>query len=488
MGARPPRRPDLSEGGDGPLWKGRFSTTPASSLARLSHSIGFDRRLWREDITATGAHSRALHRAGVLTAPQVDEIASVLNEAAAAFESGSFPFHASDEDVHSAVERYLIEKLGDLGARIHAGRSRNDLTVTDLRLWLKGRIAAIARSVNDLEKVLLGKAREYVDCVAPGYTHLQRAQPVLLAHHLLAHFFPLHRDFDRMRQAYAATDVSCLGAAAFAGTTLPLDVKATAEDLRFAGVFENSADAVADRDFALQFLSAGAILGVHLSRLGEEIVIWTSHEFRFAALDDAYATGSSIMPQKKNPDAAELVRAKAARISGNLVHLLGVMKGLPLAYNRDLQEDKEPVFDTVDSLSAALGALAGAIETMTFDRERLEAAAGSGNSGATDLAESLVAEGVPFRIAHEVLGKLVASAAAEGKELSQVPAEDLANYHPDLKPHMLGMLDPRTSVNARLSHGGTAPARVAEQIEKAQELIEEQARWLAGTGFEHPVE
>lgn len=462
----------------GPLWQGRFSKPPAASLVELSHSIHFDRRLWREDLAATAAHAKALEQAGLLSPSEAAEVIGALDEAVPAFEQDRFEFDASDEDVHSAVERYLTAKLGDLGARIHAGRSRNDLAVTDLRLWLKARIVEIGGLLLGLERSLVDQASEHRDSLAPGYTHLQRAQPILLAHHFLAHFFALGRDFGRMAVAHLNADMSCLGAAAFAGTTLPIDPASTAERLGFARVFDNSADAVADRDFALEFLAAAAILGVHLSRLGEEIVLWTSQEFAVATLDDAYATGSSIMPQKKNPDVAELVRAKSARVTGNLVHLLGVMKGLPLAYNRDLQEDKEPIFDTVDSLSLALPALAGALKSMDFDRVRLQAAASSGNSGATDLAEALVGEGVPFRTAHEAIGKLVGFAAGEGRSITGMSEKELSSFHPLLKKGMLEILDPRTSVGRRASHGGTAPERIHEQMESAKRIMAEQESWL----------
>jgi argininosuccinate lyase len=336
--------------------------------------------------------------------------------------------------------------------------------------------------VHDLEAALLSRAKEHRDTLAPGYTHLQRAQPVLLAHHLLAHCFALARDFDRLTAAYVRADVSCLGAAAFAGTTLPLDPVETGGELGFAAVFDNAADAVSSRDFALELLSVLAILAAQLSRLGEEVVLWTSSEFGFAVLDDAFATGSSIMPQKKNPDVAELVRAKAARVTADLVHLLGVMKGLPLAYNRDLQEDKEPVFDAADSVLRALSALGGAIATMAFDVERLEAAAGDGAAGATDLAEALVMQGVPFRSAHEAVGKLVAGAVGAGKRLEEVKESELRAAHPALSLKMLDLLDPRRSVTARSSHGGTAPQRVAEQIERLESLLQGQLEWLERKG------
>ncbi|MGI8426892.1 MAG: argininosuccinate lyase [Actinomycetota bacterium] len=463
-----------------PLWKGRFSKPPASGLIQFSTSLHFDQRLWPQDVAATRAHAHSLQRAGLLTAAETDKIEGALNEAAVALSKGEFDFDPADEDIHSAIERYLTSKLGELGAKIHAGRSRNDLVATDLRLWVKETILEIGQLIFDLEDSLIGQAHKHKNSLAPGYTHLQRAQPVLFAHHLLAHLFAIARDFDRMMGAHFRADMSCLGAAAFAGTTLPLDPKATAEDLGFSRVFDNSADAVADRDFALEFLSASAILAVHLSRLGEEIALWTTSEFGFATLDDSHATGSSIMPQKKNPDVAELARAKSARVTADLVHLLGVLKGLPLAYNRDLQEDKEPVFDAADSVTGALVALSGAVKMMSFDKERMEKATAGGLAGATDLAEQLVMQGVPFRTAHEAVGNLVAIATSQGKGLEDCSAAELAKAHPGLEMSMLRLLDARTSVNARNSHGGTAPERIEEQLAAFQNLMAEQKRWLGG--------
>ncbi len=465
-----------------PLWSGRFAEGPAPELAALSASIGFDRRLWPQDIAATRAHARALGRAGILSAEELGSVEATLEAAAGALEGGSFCFHPADEDIHSALERFLITSLGSTGAKIHAGRSRNDLVVTDLRLWLKATIPAIGRRLHELMEALYGQARKHIGTLAPGYTHLQRAQPVLLAHHLLAHTFALARDFERLVAAYRRADVSPLGAAAFAGTTLALDVAETANDLGFSGVFDNAADAVSDRDFALEFLAAAAILAVHLSRLGEEIVLWTCQEFAFAALEDTYATGSSIMPQKKNPDVAELARAKAARITANLVHLLGVMKGLPLTYNRDLQEDKEPVFDTADTLIRVLAALAGAVRTLTFDPARLEDGVARGAGCATDLAEWLVSRGVPFREAHASVGRLVSQMASGGRELSQVSAGELAAAHATFDPSALELLDPRRSVQARRSHGGTAPERIGEQLARMKAVLDDEERWLASPG------
>jgi argininosuccinate lyase len=460
-------------GEDTPLWAGRFSRPPAPELLAFTVSLPYDQRLWRQDIAATGAHARALERAGILTSPERAAIEATLEEASGLFQAGGFRFDPSDEDVHSALERFLTDRLGDAGAKIHAGRSRNDLVATDLRLWVKESALRVAFGIHVLAAALVRQAEAHRDTLAPGYTHLQRAQPIMFAHHLLAHAFSLARDFERMLAAHRAADVSALGAAAFAGTSLPLDPIATAADLGFGAVFDNAADAVSDRDFALEFLSAGAILGVHISRLGEEIVLWTSGEFAFAVLDDAYATGSSIMPQKKNPDVAELARAKGARTTANLVHLLGVLKGLPLAYDRDLQEDKEPVFDTADALTGALAALAGAVGTMTFDPERLAAAVGAG-SAATDLAEWLVGAGVPFREAHHAVGRLVASLAASGRELAAAALEDLVAAHPAFRAEALERLDPRRCAEARRSHGGTAPERIADQIARMHALLEAQ--------------
>jgi argininosuccinate lyase len=465
-----------------PLWGGRFVVGPAAETAALSVSVHFDRRLWVQDIRVTRAHVRGLCRAGLLGNDELGAIERALDEAAAAFEAGAFVFDPADEDIHSAVERFLTDRLGDTGARIHAGRSRNDLVATDLRLWLKAAIPGVAKGIHLLQEALYRQAREHQSTLAPGYTHLQRAQPILLPHHLLAHAFALGRDFERVIAAWRRCDVSPLGAAAFAGTTLPLDPVETARDLGFRKVFDNAADAVSDRDFALEFLAAAAILGVHLSRLGEEVVLWSSSEFAFVRLDDAYATGSSIMPQKRNPDIAELTRGKTARLVADLVHLLGAMKGLPLAYDRDLQEDKEPVFDAADTLLAVLPALAGLVRTMTFDPARLAEAAGRGASGATDLAELLVSRGVPFRAAHAAVGRLVGRLASEGRELSDLKPDELALAHEQFEGADLDLLDPHASVAARRSHGGTAPERIADQLARIEAVLDDQGRWLDAYG------
>lgn len=464
------------------LWSGRFAKGPATEFARFSSSLAFDQRMWAEDIRSTRAHAKGLLRAGLLSEGELSDIEAALDEAVKLFAEDRFVFAETDEDIHSAIERFLTDQLGATGARIHAGRSRNDLVATDLRLWLKGTIPVIVRMVHELQEALYRQSREHHDALMPGYTHVQQAQPILLPHHLLAHAFGLNRDFERLIAAYRRADVSSLGAAALAGTSLPIDAGAIAEDLGFTKIFDNAMDAVSSRDFALEFLSAAAILATNLSRLAEEIVLWTSSEFGFAALDDTYATGSSIMPQKKNPDVAELVRGKSARVTADLMHLLGVMKGLPLAYNRDMQEDKEAVFDAADTLIGMLSGMRGALQTITFDITRMEAAVSKGESGATDLAEALVKKGVPFREAHEAIGRLVAKLQAEGRRLSEVTVLDLQGAHKQLSADLALAIQPRASVASRDSHGGTSPSRIATQFARIETLMDDEERWLAAYG------
>jgi argininosuccinate lyase len=365
--------------------------------------------------------------------------------------------------VHVAVERVLTERLGSLGARVHAGRSRNDLIATDLRLWVKEAARDLAEGARELARALADRAEEHADAVMPGYTHLQRAQPVTLAQHLLAHAFALERDAARLARAAAAADRSSLGAAALAGTTLSLDPAETAAELGFESTFDNSIDAVADRDFALEFLSACLSGAVHVSRLGEDIVLWTTEEFGFATPDDAYATGSSIMPQKRNPDVAELARAQAGRVLGDLVALATVLKGLPLAYNRDLQQDKPPVFDAFDALAPALTAMTGMVRTMRFDTEKIRGAA-DGFALATDLAEHLVGTGVPFREAHERVAKIVHALEADGRTFEDVAPDEWATLDPGLGPEAAEILRSESAVHRRTTPGGPSPDSVAEQL------------------------
>jgi argininosuccinate lyase len=443
------------------LWHGRFGTGPASELMAYTVSLPFDRRLAADDIEGSRAHVRGLERAGLLTTQEAGAVLSALDVADDELARGTFEFAPTDEDIHTAVERRVTELAGAAGAKLHTGRSRNDQVATDLRLWCRRELRDVARRVLRLQEVLLHRAEDAGDAYLPGYTHLQRAQPVLLAHHLLAHAWSFARDVDRLLASIDRADVSPLGAGALAGSSLPLDPTFTAETLGFARAFDNSLDAVSDRDAVAEALFDLALLGIHLSRLGEEWVLWTSEEFGFARLDDAYATGSSMLPQKKNADIAELARGKAGRLIGNLTGLLATLKGLPLAYNRDLQEDKEPLFDAVEQVSLALSAVAGMIETATLDVDRMQAAADSPTSGATDLAELLVARGMPFRDAHAVVGALVREHLSSG-----VALDKLVREHPALGEEGAALLAPGVSVTRRTTRGGAGPVAMADQLER----------------------
>ncbi len=443
------------------LWHGRFASGPSDDLLDYTVSLPFDQRLWPDDIDGSRAHVRGLARAGLITEAERDSVLGALEQVAVELGGGTFVFVGSDEDIHTAVERRVTELAGPAGAKLHTGRSRNDQCATDLRLWCKREVLEIGRRVVALQEVLLRRAKDAGGTYLPGYTHLQRAQPVLLAHHLLAHAWGLARDLDRLLAARQRLDVSPLGAGALAGSSLPLDPQFTADALGFAQPFENSLDAVSDRDHVAEVLFVLALIGVRLSRIGEEWVLWTSEEFGFARLDDAYATGSSMLPQKKNPDIAELARGKAGRLIGNLTGLLSTLKGLPLSYNRDLQEDKEPLFDSVDQIRRALIALAGMIDTATFVPERMQEAADAPTLAATDLAEWLVGAGTPFREAHAIVGALVRrSIAGEGFLVDLVRAE------PRLGPEAAALVAPGVAVQRRTTRGGAGPAPVAEQLER----------------------
>ncbi len=462
----------------GTLWQGRFEGGPARELLAYTVSLPFDRRLAEVDIAGSRAHVRGLGRGGLLTAEEVGVVLDALDKVGAEMASGSFTYLATDEDVHTAVERRVTDLAGDAGAKLHTGRSRNDQVATDLRLWSKLALLDVVAATLALQEVLLARAEEAGDAYLPGYTHLQRAQPVLLGHHLLAHLWALSRDVDRLLDCRRRLDVSPLGAGALAGTSLPLDPDATAADLGFAGRFENSLDATSDRDFVAEALFCLALLGVHLSRLGEEVVLWSSEEFGFLCLDDAFATGSSMLPQKKNPDVAELARGKAGRLIGSLTGFLATLKGLPLAYNRDLQEGGEPLFDSVDQVILGLSALAGLVHTATFDLDRMRSAADDPAAAAVDLAEHLVRGGTPFRSAHEVVGGLVRAALAGGRPLADLVAE-----HPTLGPEAAALLRPGRPVSNRTSPGGAGPAAVAAQLGRARHRIsEDRARHEAASG------
>jgi argininosuccinate lyase len=466
------------------LWGGRFSGGPADALSRLSMSVHFDWRLAPYDLLASRAHARVLHRAGLLDDSELQRITVALDELDHDARHGLFRPTPEDEDVHTALERGLLERVGVLGGKLRAGRSRNDQVATDVRLYLRDHARQIAARVAELQTALIEQADRTIDVPAPGMTHLQHAQPVLLAHQLLAHVHPLVRDIERLQDWDKRAAVSPLGAGALAGSSLPLDPDAVAAELGFSRAAANSIDAVSDRDFVAEFLFCAAMIGVHLSRLGEEVVLWTTREFRWVELDDAYSTGSSIMPQKKNPDVAELARGKAGRLVGDLMTILTVLKGLPLAYDRDLQEDKEPVFDAVDTLLLVLPAVAGMISTMHVDTERLASTAADGFALATDVAEHLVRRGVPFREAHEAVGHLVVWCTVHDCDLPDVSDEDLASISPQLTPDVRDVLSVEGALAARAATGGTAPKRVREQLDAVRDLMHEQAAWASG----HPPE
>jgi argininosuccinate lyase len=459
------------------LWGGRFSGGPADAVARLSMSVHFDWRLAPYDLLASRAHARVLHQAQLLDDEELARILGALDDLDDDAQAGRFRPGADDEDVHTALERGLLERVGALGGKLRAGRSRNDQVATDLRLYLRDHVRQIVNRLVELELALVAQAERMIDTPAPGMTHLQHAQPVLFAHQLLAHVHAIGRDVSRLVDWDQRAAVSPLGAGALAGSSLPLDPTVVAKELGFTEAFANSIDAVSDRDFAAEFLFCAALIGVHLSRLGEEVVLWATSEFHWVELDDAFSTGSSIMPQKKNPDVAELARGKAGRLIGDLTTLLVVLKGLPLAYDRDLQEDKEPVFDAVDSLLLVLPAVAGMVATMRVDVDRLTATAAGGFALATDIAEHLVRDGVPFREAHEAVGQLVAWCAREKCDLDEVSDADLAAISGHLGPDVRSVLSVSGALAARSAPGGTAPERVREQLDNLSAMVDAHQHW-----------
>ncbi len=456
----------------GRLWGARFEAGPAEAAWALGVSTGFDARLWSHDLAGSRAHAGELHRIGVLDDDEHERLQHALRRCGDAFADGTFAFRDDDEDVHGAIERWLVDDLGVLGGKLRAGRSRNDQIANDLRLFLKDACTTTIDGVRAVQAALVDQAEANLDLLAPGMTHLQRGQPVLLSHLLLAWFWMLDRDAGRLADARGRLDESVLGAGALAGLTLDLDPRAYADALGFDRVAANSMDAVAARDGATEFLAAAAILAVTCSRIGEEVVLWSTAEFGFARVGDAYSTGSSIMPQKRNPDIAELVRGKAGRVVGDLVALLTIAKGLPLTYNRDLQEDKEPVFDAVDTLDLVLPALAGTLASLRFDEDRLATAAAGGFSLATDLAEELVRRGVPFREAHEVVGGLVRVAEENGTDLDGVDPERIAAAHPALDTGVADLLDVRAAIERRSSSLGTATSSVRAQLDRARAALD----------------
>ncbi len=464
------------------LWEGRFDSGPAAELWRFTVSLHYDRRLATDDLAGSRAHVRGLARGGILSESDAGILVAALDRveeelATGVFIPGAGDAGAGDEDIHTAIERRVTEIAGDVGARLHTGRSRNDQIATDLRLFAKRSLLEMSSRLVDLQSVLLSRAQSaFADEVyLPGYTHLQRAQPVLLAHHLLAHGWALARDVDRLFDARRRLDVSPLGAGALAGSSLPLDPDGVAAELGFSATFDNSLDAVSDRDFVAESLFVLALIGVHLSRIGEELVLWTSDEWGFATLDDAYATGSSMLPQKKNPDIAELARGKSGRLVGNLAGFLATLKGLPLSYNRDLQEDKEPLFDALDQVGGGVSALTGLLATVAWDADRMRAAADTPAAAAVDLAEWMVERGMPFRQAHATVGGLVRDALQR-----RVPLAELVAAHPALGDGALELLEPGVAVTRRTSPGGAGPVPVAAQLRRFAQALEGQRVRLAG--------
>ncbi|MEV0011930.1 argininosuccinate lyase [Streptomyces sp. NPDC051840] len=466
------------------LWGGRFADGPAEALAKLSASVHFDWRLAPYDIAGSRAHARVLTKAGLLTEDELNRMIEGLDALEAAVADGSFTGTIADEDVHTALERGLLERLGpDLGGKLRAGRSRNDQVATLFRMYLRDHARIIGGLVAELQDALVGLAEAHADVAMPGRTHLQHAQPVLFAHHILAHVQPLARDAERLRQWDARTAVSPYGSGALAGSSLGLDPEAVAADLGFeGGSVANSIDGTASRDFVAEFAFITAMIGVNLSRIAEEIIIWNTKEFSFVTLHDAFSTGSSIMPQKKNPDIAELARGKAGRLIGNLTGLMATLKALPLAYNRDLQEDKEPVFDACDQLEILLPALTGMMATLTVNRERMEELAPAGFSLATDIAEWLVKQGVPFRVAHEVAGECVKVCEQENIELDELTDEQFAKISPHLTPQVRTVLNVPGALASRDGRGGTAPSAVAVQLAEVKADLVTQHAWATARG------
>jgi len=453
------------------MWGGRFSGKPAELMQEINASISFDRRLWREDVAASRAHAAMLRDAGIIPAADSQAILNGLDAIAEEYRQKGVPEDEALEDIHMTIEHRLTELIGPAAGRLHTARSRNDQVATDFRLWVRSACDEALEGIRGLQRVLVGRAEEHVETVMPGFTHLQVAQPVTLGHHLMAYYEMLRRDYSRFADARERMNKCPLGSAALAGTGFAIDRDRTADALGFDRPTANSLDSVSDRDFALDYLNGAAQCSLHLSRLAEELIIWASPQFGFVKLSDDYSTGSSIMPQKRNPDAAELVRGHSGRIVGALMSLMVTMKGLPLAYSKDMQDDKEPVFEARDLLTLSLQALAGMIETVTFVPERMREAAASGYSTATDLADWLVREAdVPFREAHHITGRAVKEAEERGCGLAELPLDALQAIDPRIASEVFDVLSVDASVRSRTSYGGTAPERVREQIAKAKEL------------------
>jgi len=461
------------------LWGGRFTKQTDRLVEEYTASITFDKELAEEDIEGSLAHAAMLGKQGIISAEDAEAIREGLLKVRSKIRKGEIEFSIADEDIHMNIEKHLIEEIGPVGGKLHTGRSRNDQVATDMHLYLRRRVVEIVDQLHKLQSALIEQAKANTDTIVPGYTHLQRAQPILFAHHLMAYVSMFGRDAERLMDSYKRINVLPLGAGALAGTTFPIDRHFVAEQLGFDRVYENSLDAVSDRDFIVEFLAHASLIMMHLSRLSEELILWSSTEFRFVELDDAFCTGSSIMPQKKNPDVPELVRGKTGRVYGHLVGLLTVLKSLPLAYNKDMQEDKEGMFDTVRTLQGALQLFERMIATMTVNKDRMREAVNQDFSNATDIADFLVGKGMPFRQAHEVIGKTVLYCIRNGKFLLDLTLDEFKQFSQLFDESIYDVLKPETVVNARDVYGGTAKPQVLAAIERAERELERTAEWVA---------
>ncbi|GIP41005.1 argininosuccinate lyase [Paenibacillus sp. J31TS4] len=460
------------------LWGGRFTKKTDQLVEEYTASILFDKELAEEDIQGSLAHVTMLGKCGIIPQEDAAKIQEGLRQVLDRIRSGGLTFSVEDEDIHMNIEKALIETIGPVGGKLHTGRSRNDQVATDMHLYLRRRVIEFVGLLDKLQEALLEQARANLDTIVPGYTHLQRAQPILFAHHLMAYVSMFQRDIERLQDSYKRINVLPLGAGALAGTTFPIDRHFVAEQLGFDGVYENSLDAVSDRDFIVEFLANASLIMTHLSRFCEELVLWSSTEFAFIELDDAFCTGSSIMPQKKNPDVAELVRGKTGRVYGNLVGLLTVLKALPLAYNKDMQEDKEGMFDTVKTLQGALQLFAPMVTTMKVNKNRMRQAVNQDFSNATDIADFLVNKGLPFREAHEIIGKTVLYCIQQGKYLLDLSLDEFRQFSPLFDEGIYPVLQPEQVVNARNVYGGTASAQVEAAVGRAEQKRGETTAWL----------
>ncbi|MFE5324090.1 argininosuccinate lyase [Paenibacillus sp. NPDC056579] len=460
------------------LWGGRFTKKTDQLVEEYTASILFDKELAEEDIQGSLAHVTMLGKCGILPQEDVEKIKDGLLKVQGIIRRGEMEFSVSDEDIHMNIEKALIDEVGPVGGKLHTGRSRNDQVATDMHLYLRKRVVEFVGLLNKLQEALIEQAKNNLDTIVPGYTHLQRAQPILFAHHLMAYVSMFQRDIERLQDSYKRINVLPLGAGALAGTTFPIDRHFVAQQLGFDGVYENSLDAVSDRDFIIEFLSNASMIMMHLSRLSEEFILWSSTEFRFIELDDAFCTGSSIMPQKKNPDVPELVRGKTGRVYGNLFGLLTVLKSLPLAYNKDMQEDKEGMFDTVRTLQGALQLYAPMVGTMKVNKDRMRQAVNQDFSNATDIADYLVNKGLPFRQAHEVIGKTVLYCIQNDKFLLDLTLDEFHQFSPLFEQDIYNVLQPEQVVNARNVYGGTASKQVSAAIARAQAVFEQTNAWF----------